>query len=108
MGDTSIVIACHNCAHAFRQSLPKLYENTRGVYDILILLDQTNDDSLFVVQEFTFQRVQIFKTSQPYYEARAESFLMSVSKASKYIISVQPDHLIHEYAWNEKMALPFL
>ena len=37
------------------------------------------------------------------YEAAAESLLMSVSKASKYIASVQPDNLINEAAWNAKL-----
>lgn len=103
---TTIVIACFNCAHALKLSLPKLSNNTAGQYELLVMLDTTVDDSLSIIKSIPFDCIRVYTSQKPLFEARAESFLMSKSHASKYIISVQPDQLIHERAWNEKMSLP--
>merc|ERR1712086_1121475 len=34
--ETSIVIACHNCANALKVSLPLLQKSTYGTYEVLI------------------------------------------------------------------------
>lgn len=87
-------------------SLPKLKNSTSGQYELLIMLDTTVDDSLSVIKSTGFHCIKVYTTQTPWFEARSESFLMSRSRASKYIISVQPDNVIHEYAWNEKMSMP--
>ena len=109
---TSILLSTHYAAGALNRSLPLLLGNARAPFELLIMLDQTRDESLRVIKRHYFasnlsHHLRVWQSDVPLWEARGEAWLMRHATATHYFISVQPDHLITEPGWDRALVRPF-
>ena len=109
---TSILLSTHYAAGALNRSLPLLLGNARAPFELLIMLDQTRDESLKVIKRHYFasnlsHHLRVWQSDVPLWEARGEAWLMRHATATHYFISVQPDHLITEPGWDRALVRPF-
>ena len=92
--------------------LALLLGNARAPFELLIMLDQTRDESLQVIKRHYFasnlsHHLRVWQSDVPLWEARGEAWLMRHATATHYFISVQPDHLITEPGWDRALVRPF-
>ena len=109
---TSILLSTHYAAGALNRSLPLLLGNARAPFELLIMLDQTRDESLRVIKRHYYasnlsHHLRVWQSDVPLWEARGEAWLMRHATATHYFISVQPDHLITEPGWDRALVRPF-
>ena len=121
----SIVVAVHNNLDAVRVGLPPLLRHTAGCAEMLLLLDDCTSNAakperdayvtLLSLLEHgdafrrsDLRRVRILQSRTALWEACSESVLMSISNPHDFYISVQPDTVIFEPAWNLYLAVPVL
>ncbi len=114
----SIIMPAFNAATSMVHSLPRIFANTIGNWELLILLDQTHDNSLTVVLDVIQSgassslstrplRVRVIESATPRWEAASENLLMQTAcRSARWFVSVQPDQMIHEPRWNERLKEP--
>lgn len=130
----SIVMVVHNAARALNWSLPLLFQLTESCSELLVLLDQCTDSNFLYsplfVRNWTasernwsasletvvsrldgflasrFKRVRVLLQQTPIWESAGENILMSISDPLKYYVSVQPDNLVQEVAWDLQLSRP--
>ena len=111
---SSIIMVVHNAVPALRRSLPRLFNQTFGCAEFLLLLDQCSDNSIEVIASNVdewfassrFRRVRVIEQSTPIWEAAAENILMSVSNPLESYILIQPDQLLEHPGWDLQLARP--
>ena len=111
---SSIIMVVHNAGPALKLSLPRLFNQTFGCAELLLLLDQCSDDSIEIIASnldkwFTssrLRRVRVLEQSTPIWEAAAENLLMSVSNPLESYILIQPDHILEHPGWDLQLARP--
>ena len=76
-------------------------------------MDQCTDSSLETVferlnafQQSRVVRVRLLVQDTPIWESASENIMMSISDPLHFYITVQPDNLIQEFAWDLQLSRP--
>lgn len=101
----SIILTVHNKDWLIDRVLNSIYENTKGEYEVIVVLDGCTDNSETVVKS-TAKSNTIIKYADDVFETKANNIGLRSAKGDKVII-VQDDMVIKESAWNLRMEKPF-
>jgi glycosyltransferase involved in cell wall biosynthesis len=104
----SIILTIHNKEWLIQQVLDGIVENTKGDYEIIVVLDGCTDKSSDIVNEYFCNKksnVTII-TTPDVFETRANNAGLKIAKGN-YVIIVQDDMIIKESGWNLRMQKPF-
>lgn len=104
----SIILTIHNKEWLIQQVLDGIVKNTRGDYELIIVLDGCTDKSFDVVEDYFYGKNHniIIVTTPDVYETKANNVGFK-SARGEYIIIVQDDLIIKEDGWNLRMQKPF-
>jgi len=104
----SIILTIHNKEWLVQQVLDGIVKNTRGDYELIIVLDGCTDKSFNAVEDYFYGKncnVTI-ATTPDVYETKANNVGLKSAKG-EYVIIVQDDMIIKEDGWNLRMQKPF-
>ena len=104
----SIILTVHNKGWLLERVLDGIVKNTKGEYELIIVLDGCTDDSSVVVEKYFEDSTNppIVITTPDVFETKANN--AGIKKASgDYIIIVQDDMVIKEEGWNKRLQKPF-
>jgi glycosyltransferase involved in cell wall biosynthesis len=104
----SIILTIHNKEWLVQQVLDGIVKNTRGDYELIIVLDGCTDKSFDVVEDYFYGKNHnvIIETTPNVYETKANNVGLKSAKG-KYVIIVQDDMIVKEDGWNLRMQKPF-
>jgi len=107
----SIVMSVYNAGPALEVSLPALFTATTGEWELLVVLDACYDNSLDVVRNLTHHflrkstcvRLRVIEQRTAVWETSSDNIGMRISAPEKAYVLLQPDIIITERGWNERM-----
>jgi glycosyltransferase involved in cell wall biosynthesis len=104
----SIILTIHNKEWLIEQVLDGIMRNTKGDYEIIVVLDGCTDKSSDIVNDFlsTTNITHTIITTPDVFETRANNSGLKNAKGD-YVIIVQDDMIIKESGWNLRMQKPF-
>lgn len=104
----SIILTIHNKEWLVQQVLDGIVKNTKGNYELIIVLDGCTDKSFNVVEDYFYgKNHNVTTTTTPdVYETKANNVGLK-SALGEYVIIVQDDMIIKEEGWNFRMQKPF-
>lgn len=104
----SIILTIHNKEWLVQQVLDGIVKNTRGDYELIVVLDGCTDKSFNVVEDYFYGKNHnvTIATTPDVYETKANNVGLK-SATGKYVIIVQDDMIIKEDGWNLRMQKPF-
>ena len=106
----SIILTVHNQENVIKDVLAGIENNTKGYYELIIVLDGCTDGTEKAVFDYmgdsSLAEKTIFKYTDNIYENRANTIGMKEA-IGKYVTIVQDDQVINEEGWNVRMHKPF-
>ena len=112
MPEYSIIMPIHNQETIINKVLQKIFLNTVGYYEVILLLDGCTDNSKAEVLN-TFKQIPdsitnvlIFEFKSSRFETSCDNFGFKLAK-SEYLIEIQADIYIHTYGYNYLLSRPF-
>ena len=104
----SIILTIHNKEWLVQQVLDGIVKNTKGDYELIVVLDGCTDKSFDIVEDYFYDKKQNVKiaTTPDVYETKANNVGLK-SAEGEYVIIVQDDMIIKEEGWNLRMQKPF-
>ena len=106
----SIILTVHNQEDNIKNVLAGIENNTKGFYEVILILDGCTDNTEEVILEYmgdsSLADKTIFKYTDNIFENRANNrgFKEAIGK---YVTIVQDDQVINEEGWNVRMHKPF-
>jgi glycosyltransferase involved in cell wall biosynthesis len=107
----TFLIPIHNQGAVIERHLQAVFENATLPFELLLIDDSSNDDSVKKMKKFLMattnllatsgncQLISLYSTHWPWFETRCDDFGIRNSKAD-YIIEIQSDMLIKERAFD--------
>jgi glycosyltransferase involved in cell wall biosynthesis len=104
----SIILTIHNKEWLVQQVLDGITKNTRGKYELIVVLDGCTDKSFDIVEDYFYGKSHdvTIATTPDVYETKANNVGLK-SASGEYVIIVQDDMIIKEDGWNLRMQKPF-
>lgn len=104
----SIILTIHNKEWLVQQVLDGIVKNTKGDYELIIVLDGCTDKSFNVVEDYFYGKNYnvTIATTPDVYETKANNVGLK-NASGEYVIIVQDDMIIKEDGWNLRMQKPF-
>ena len=104
----SIILTIHNKEWLVQQVLDGIIKNTRGKYELIVVLDGCTDKSFDIVEDYFYGKSHdvTIATTPDVYETKANNVGLK-SASGEYVIIVQDDMIIKEDGWNLRMQKPF-
>lgn len=104
----SIILTIHNKEWLVQQVLDGITKNTRGKYELIVVLDGCTDKSFDIVEDYFYGKDHnvIIATTPDVYETKANNVGLK-SASGEYVIIVQDDMIIKEPGWNLRIQKPF-
>lgn len=104
----SIILTIHNKEWLVQQVLDGIIKNTKGNYELIVVLDGCTDKSFDIVENYFYGKKHnvIIATTPDVYETKANNVGLKSAKG-EYVILVQDDMIIKEDGWNLRMQKPF-
>ncbi len=104
----SIILTIHNKEWLVQQVLDGIVKNTKGEYELIIVLDGCTDKSFNVVEDYFYGKNHnvTIATTPDVYETKANNVGLK-NASGEYVIIVQDDMIIKEDGWNLRMQKPF-
>ncbi len=106
----SIILTVHNQENVIKDVLAGIENNTKGYYELIMVLDGCTDGTEKAVLDYmsdsSLADKTIFKYTDNIYENRANTIGMKEA-IGKYVTIVQDDQVINEEGWNVRMHKPF-
>jgi len=113
----SVIYASYNSGDKLRKTLPYLFANTMGSWELIIVLDGASHDRSFtmtrkVIEDHwsnsTCLRARVVKQPTAVWETSANNIGMRMSSPQKAYALLQPDMLLTQVGWNEALLAPLL
>lgn len=118
-----IVLSVHNEAKSLRHTLRPLLQLTTGFWDLVMMLDDTNDNSAEVIAaelasyatrpvglRFSTRRLisaRVLRAGAPgLFEVAALNVGFQLLAPTEYYVALQADMLLGEVGWNHFLSLP--
>jgi len=104
----SIILTVHNKDYLINEVLTRIKTNTIGVYEIIVVVDCSTDNSDHLIDNFIKQNknIKINKfITDDVFETKANNVGLKNSSGD-YCIIVQDDMLINEIDWNNRLLKP--
>ena len=108
----SVIMPIHNQERIIAEVLDRVYKNTVGKYELILILDNCTDNTEQIVLEKVLntpknlKRIQIFKYDQPVFETTCDNFGFKLAEGV-YLVEVQADIFIYTYGYNKILTEPF-
>jgi glycosyltransferase involved in cell wall biosynthesis len=105
----SIIYTIHNKDFLVGEGLERLKKFTKGLYEIIIVLDGCSDLSELIVLDFKKKNPKLkikIEYTDDVFETKANNVGLKKSE-SEYVIIVQDDTLMNEDGWNIRLTKPF-
>ena len=110
--DVSVIISVYNAADAMALSLPTMFLDTTGIWELIIILDACYDHSFDIARKVIQDhfvssycvRARVLKQPTAVWETSSDNIGLRISNATASVVIVQPDMIITEKAWNMKMV----
>jgi hypothetical protein len=110
-----VIMSIYNAALSIEQSLPALFASMTGVWELVITLDACYDNSFNVIERLlqsmfissTCVRVRIIEQPTAVWETSSDNLGLSVSNPKDLYIIIQPDMIVTEEGWNERVQQYF-
>lgn len=110
MNSTSLILTIHNKDFLVERSLNAIKNYTKGIYELIIVLDGCSDNSEFLVSKFSKEnknlKIKIISTPDVF-ETKANNAGLKLAE-SEYVIIIQDDQIVNEKDWNQRLIKPFL
>jgi hypothetical protein len=112
--DTTVAMAVYNRAMALRYSIPKLLSMTTGVWELVVVLDACLDASFQEVAtalqrqmaNSSCVRARVVVQPTAVWETSSNNIALRMTSPSKAYVLLQPDMIVTERGWNERLMLP--
>ena len=108
MIDYSLILTVHDKDFLINQVLSGIKNNTKGTYELIIVLDGCKDNSAQLVNNFVNENTSIKTTvieTPDVFETKANNAGLKLAQ-SDVVIIIQDDKVIREQGWNERIAKP--
>jgi glycosyltransferase involved in cell wall biosynthesis len=113
----SIITPTFSAATTLPLTIPSLCNYTVGLWEIVLIIDGSWDDSLHVlvtiltsdvcIGNYGLLRARILFQPNSIYETSSDNLGFTLAKPSHFYIEVQADMAITEYGWNRDLVRPF-
>jgi len=107
--DYSIILTVHNKDFLLKESLTRIKLLTKGIYELIVVLDGCSDTSEEIVNSFVKENPEIkilIEYADDVFETKANNIGLKRA-TSKYVIIIQDDMLMNEEGWNKRLIKPF-
>lgn len=101
----SIVLTVHNKGWLLERVMKAIYDNTVDEFELIVVLDGCTDDSESVAKLNAGDNCRILYADDVF-ETRANNIGLR-SAVGEYVIIIQDDMVINEYAWDTRLRRPF-
>jgi len=102
----SIILTVHNKDFLIESVLNGIYENTEGMYELIVVLDGCSDQSESLVLKNANKDTRILYADDVF-ETKANNIGLKKAEGN-HVIIVQDDMVIKEKGWNQRMEKPFV
>ena len=106
----SIILTVHNQEKIIKDVLAGIENNTKGLYELILVIDGCTDGSEKAILEYLGNSSLASKVTVKYadnvFETKANNIGLKEA-LGKYVIIVQDDMIIKEEGWNQRMRKPF-
>jgi glycosyltransferase involved in cell wall biosynthesis len=109
----SIVIPIHNQENIIRHNLDAILHYTKGLYELILILDACSDKSEEVIRSWISSAFPtncvgctVFKSITPMFETAADNYGFRKSRG-KYCLEIQADMEMTEDGYNLQLKRPF-
>ena len=111
----SVIMSLYNAELSIEHSMPALFDTMSGIWELIITLDACYDDSFLVIKRLTQSlfvtstcvRIRVIEQPTAIWETSSDNLGLSISNPKEAYILVQPDMIITEKSWNERVLRAF-
>ena len=106
----SIILTVHNQENIIKHVLAGIEKNTKGSYELILVIDGCTDNTEKVILEYmkgsSLANNLTIRYADNVFETKANNIGLKEA-IGKYVIIVQDDMIINEDGWNERLRKPF-
>lgn len=105
----SLILTVHNKGFLLNDSLERIKKFTKGLYELIIVLDGCSDNSELIAKNFILKNPKLkikLLYANDVFETKANNIGLK-SAEGDYVIIIQDDMLINENNWNLRLTNPF-